>query len=74
MSRKGDCWDNAVAESFFAIMKTELVYQEQYEGHRDTQQSIFEYIEAFYNRKIRHPTPGYLCPVEYERRKLRFCA
>jgi transposase InsO family protein len=44
MSRKGDCWDNAVAESFFGIMKTELVYHERYAAHQDTLHSIFEYI------------------------------
>ena len=74
MSRKGDCWDNAVAESFFGIMKTELVYHEQYKGHQDTLHSIFEYIEAFYNRERRHSTLGYLCPVEYEKQKLKYCA
>jgi transposase InsO family protein len=74
MSRKGDCWDNAVAESFFGIMKTELVYHEQYGGHQDTLHSIFEYIEAFYNRERRHSTLGYLCPVEYEKQKLKHCA
>ena len=74
MSRKGDCWDNAVAESFFAIMKTELVYHERYEGHQDTLHSIFEYIEVFYNRERKHSTLGYLTPVGYENHKLRFCA
>ena len=74
MSRKGNCWDNAVAESFFGIMKTELVYHEKYEGHQDTLHSIFEYIEAFYNRERRHSTLGYLCPVEYEKQKLKICA
>jgi transposase InsO family protein len=74
MSRKGDCWDNAVAESFFGIMKTELVYHEQYKDHQDTLHSIFEYIEAFYNRERRHSTLGYLCPVEYEKQKLKYCA
>ena len=74
MSRKGDCWDNAVAESFFGIMKTELTYHEQYEDHQDTLHSIFEYIEAFYNRQRKHSTLGYLSPVEYEKQKLRFCA
>jgi putative transposase len=74
MSGKGDCWDNAVAESFFGIMKTELVYHEQYEGHQDTLHSIFEYIEVFYNRERRHSTLGYLTPVEYEKQKLRNCA
>jgi len=74
MSRKGDCWDNAVAESFFGVMKTELIYHEQYRDHQDTLHSIFEYIEAFYNRERRHSTLGYLSPVEYEKQKLRFCA
>jgi transposase InsO family protein len=74
MSRKGDCWDNAVAESFFGIMKTELVYHEQYRDHQDALHSIFEYIEAFYNRERRHSTLGYLCPIEYEKQKLKCCA
>jgi len=74
MSRKGDCWDNAVAESFFGIMKTELVYHERYEGHQDTLHSIFEYIEVFYNRQRRHSTLGYLCPAEYEKQKVKLCA
>jgi transposase InsO family protein len=74
MSRKGDCWDNAVAESFFGTMKTELVYHERYEGHQDTLQSIFEYIEVFYNRQRRHSTLGYLCPSEYEKQKMKLCA
>jgi putative transposase len=60
MSRKGDCWDNAIAESFFGIMKTELVYHERYEGHQDALCSVFEYIEAFYIRQRRHSTLGYL--------------
>jgi putative transposase len=74
MSRKGDCWDNAVAESFFGIMKTELVYHERYEGHQDTLHSIFEYIEVFYNRQRRHSTLEYLCPSEYEKQKVKLCA
>jgi transposase InsO family protein len=74
MSRKGDCWDNAVAESFFGIMKTELVYHERYEGHQDTLCSIFEYIEVFYNRQRRHSTLEYLCPAEYEKQKVKLCA
>ena len=74
MSRKGDCWDNAVAESFFGIMKTELVYHEKYEGRQDTLHSIFEYIEAFYNRQRRHSALGYLSPAEYEKQILKLCA
>ena len=71
MSRKGNCWDNAVAESFFAILKTELVYHERYQGHQDTLHSIFEYIEAFYNRERRHSTLGYLSPAQYEKQSTR---
>jgi transposase InsO family protein len=74
MSRKGDCWDNAVAESFFAIMKCELVYHERYEDHQDTLHSIFEYIEVFYNRRRRHSTLDYLCPAEYEKQNVKHCA
>jgi putative transposase len=74
MSRKGNCWDNAVAESFFGTLKTELVYHESYGGHQDTLHSIFEYIEAFYNRERRHSTIGYVSPDEYERQKLKICA
>ena len=74
MSRKADCWDNAVAESFFGIMKTELVYHEKYDGHQDTLHSVFEYIEAFYNRERRHSAVGYLAPAEYEKQKLKLCA
>jgi len=74
MSRKGDCWDNAVAESFFGIMKTELIYHEKYGGQQDALHSIFEYIEAFYNRERRHSALGYLSPAEYEKQKLKLCA
>ena len=74
MSRKGDCWDNAVAESFFGIMKSELVYHEKYGDHQDALHSIFEYIEAFYNRERRHSVLMYLSPAEYEEEKLKLCA
>jgi putative transposase len=74
MSRKGNCWDNAVAESFFSVMKTELIYHERYNGHQDTLHSVFEYIEIFYNRERRHSTLGYLAPVEYEKKRLKNCA
>jgi putative transposase len=74
MSRKADCWDNAVAESFFGMMKTELVYHEKLDGHQDTLYSVFEYIEAFYNRERRHSAVKYLAPAEYEKQKLKLCA
>jgi len=66
MSRKGECLDNAVAESFFGTLKNELVYHEDYKTRADARQSIFEYIEVFYNRKRRHAFLNYMTPVEYE--------
>jgi transposase InsO family protein len=66
MSRKGECLDNAVAESFFGTLKNELVYHEDYHTRAQAKQSIFEYIEVFYNRKRRHATLNYRTPVEYE--------
>lgn len=64
MSRKGNCWDNAVAESFFHTLKVELTHARQYRTRQEAQQEIFEYIEVFYNRQRRHSTLGYLTPVE----------
>ena len=66
MSRKGECLDNAVAESFFGSLKNELVYHEDYRTRAQARQSIFEYIEVFYNRKRRHSFLNYMTPVEYE--------
>ena len=66
MSRKGNCWDNAVTESFFGTLKTELVHHERYANRTEARQSIFDYIERFYNRQRRHSTLGYVSPVEYE--------
>lgn len=66
MSRKGDCWDNAVAESFFKTLKAELVYRETYETREQAQLSIFEYIEIFYNRNRLNSVIGYLTPEEKE--------
>ena len=66
MSRKGNCYDNAVAESFFHTLKTEHVYDYRYETRAEAIQSIFEYIEIFYNRKRRHSAIGYRSPVSYE--------
>lgn len=66
MSRKGECLDNAVAESFFGTLKTELVDHEDYRTKEEAKKSLFEYIEIFYNRRRRHSYLGYLSPVEYE--------
>jgi transposase InsO family protein len=67
MSRRGDCWDNAPMESFFASLKKELVHDEDYATRDEAKASIFEYIEAFYNRVRRHSALGYVAPDEYER-------
>ena len=66
MSRKGNCWDNAVAESFFASLKVELVRDEDFLTREQARREIFEYIEVFYNRKRRHSYLDYATPVEYE--------
>lgn len=66
MSRKGNCYDNAVAESFFATLKTELVNHRRWTTREEAQAELFEYIEAFYNRRRRHSALGYRSPVEYE--------
>lgn len=68
MSRTGDCWDNAVMESFFGTLKTEMVYFEKFSSREEARTKIFEYIEVFYNRQRRHSTLGQLSPVEFERR------
>jgi transposase InsO family protein len=66
MSRKGDCWDNAVAESFFHTLKTELVFHERYKTREQAKTSIFEYIEVFYNRKRRHSANNLMSPANFE--------
>jgi transposase InsO family protein len=66
MSRKGNCWDNAVAESFFHTLKTELIYLEDFDTHEHAQTAVFEYIEVFYNRQRCHSANGYLAPLAYE--------
>jgi putative transposase len=66
MSRKGNCWDNAVAESFFKSMKMEMVYHVKFETRRQAKLAVFEYIEVWYNRERRHSTLGYLTPCEFE--------
>jgi putative transposase len=66
MSRKGNCWDNAVAESFFHTLKTELIYLEDFDTREQAQTAVFEYIEVFYNRQRCHSANGYLAPLAYE--------
>jgi putative transposase len=66
MSRKGDCWDNAVVESFFGTLKQELVHRSDFETRAEARSAIFEYIEVFYNRWRRHSYLGYMSPAEFE--------
>jgi transposase InsO family protein len=68
MSRTGNCWDNAVAESFFSTLKRELVHHESYADREEARRSLFEYIEVFYNRRRRHSTLGYRSPADFEAR------
>ena len=66
MSRKGNCWDNAVVESFFSSLKLELVYTTDFATHEQARLALFEYIEVFYNRQRRHSSLGYVSPVDFE--------
>ncbi len=66
MSRRGNCWDNAVAESFFKTIKTEFIKWENFQSRREAELKLFQYIEIFYNRQRLHSTNGYLSPVDYE--------
>ncbi len=68
MSRCGDCYDNAVVESFFGTLKIELVHDRHYQTRAEARSDIFEYVEVFYNRERRHSTLGYLSPAQYEAR------
>ncbi len=67
MSRKGDCWDNAVAESFFGSLKAELLNDQEFATRAEARSAIFDYIEVFYNRRRRHSYLGFLSPADYER-------
>ena len=65
MSRKGNCWDNAVAESFFKTLKAECAYQPKFAHREQAALIVFEYIETWYNRKRQHSVFGYLSPDEF---------
>ncbi len=67
MSRRGNCWDNAVAESFFATLKKEEIYGKPLSDREQTRAIVFEYIEGYYNRVRRHSTNGWVSPADYER-------
>lgn len=66
MSRKGNCWDNAVAESFFKTLKVECLYRQHFDLKAQAEVAVFEYIETWYNTQRRHSTLGYMAPQEYE--------
>lgn len=70
MSRKGNCWDNSVAESFFKTLKQELVNHCRFRSREEAETEIFDYIEVFYNRERRHSNNGYLSPLEFERQEM----
>ena len=69
MNRKGNCWDNAVMESFFHTLKVELIHQTRYKTRFQARQDIFEYIEVFYNRFRTHSANGYMSPENYEKQR-----
>jgi len=65
MSRKGDCWDNAVAENFFKLIKSEMVYHTMFKSREQAKMAVFEYIEIWYNRKRKHSALDYLSPEQF---------
>ena len=69
MSSTGNCYDNALMESFFHTLKTELIYFEKYRIRQEARGSVFEYIEIFYNRIRKHSSLNYCSPVEFEKRE-----
>lgn len=66
MSRKGNCYDNACAESFFSTLKNELIHLRRFKTREEAKEAIFDYIEVFYNRQRRHSSLGYLTPLEFK--------
>jgi len=69
MSRRGNCYDNAVAESFFHLLKSERIRKKTYATRKEARQDVFDYIEMFYNSKRKHGKNGLLPPVDYEQQK-----
>ena len=74
MGRKGDPWDNAVAESFFRILKSELVHHTMWEGYADAHRDLFEYLEVYYNRERIHSTLGWVTPAQFELQTVKAAA
>jgi len=71
MSRKGNCWDNAIAESFFKTLKTEMVYHRKFETRAQAKLELFDYIEVWYNKKRRHSALDYLTPIQVEQQMMK---
>ncbi len=69
MGRRGDCWDNALAETFFASLKKELISRSSWASRSELRTAVFEYIELFYNTRRRHSTLGMLAPDEFEKQR-----
>jgi putative transposase len=67
MSRKGNCWDNAVAESFFHTLKTQFIRHQLFSDRLEAELALFQYIEAYYNRRRRHSSNGWMSPAEFEK-------
>ena len=70
LSRPRQCWDNAVAESFFSSLKEELIHRQSWATRAQARRAIVDYIEVFFNRQRLHSSLGYLCPAEYEARRI----
>ena len=70
MSKKGDCWDNAVAESFFHMLPVELIHRNKFRIREEAKRRIFKYVEMYYNRKREHSTLVNLSPFEFERQSI----
>ena len=68
MSRRGNCYDNAMAESFFSSLKNELIHHRSFSTRDEARTAIYEYIEVFYNRQRRHKSLDLMSPVDYERK------
>jgi putative transposase len=69
MGSVGDCYDNALAESFFATLECELLDRQRFKPRTEARLAIFDYIESFYNRRRRHSALGYLSPAAYEQQR-----
>jgi transposase InsO family protein len=70
LHQTGDCWDNAVAESFFATLEHELLIEYHWATHTEARQAIFEFVEVWYNRERQHSSLGYVSPVQFEQQLL----